>query len=389
MDLELSDEQRELRDGVRRVLDEQCPPALPRAVHERGETGAALWRRMVDLAWPGVAIAEAQGGLGLGAVELCLVAEELGRAVAPGPFLATATQYAPLLQEAGESALAHEPESAAAHEPGSALAHERLARVAAGALTGTVALAEDDRWDLAGVACRARRAGAGFVLSGRKTGVFDGATADEIAVVARGDEGLAVFLLPGTALKAEPRTLLDPTLALADLALDDVAVPAERVLLAPGPAVERAVARALEVATVALALATAGACRRIFELTLEYAKVRRQYDRPIGSFQALKHRLADLYLTVERATALGYFAALTLAEDDPRRAEAAALAKAEAGDCQRLLVEDGLQLHGGIGFTWEHDLHLWLKRAKAGDALLGGATEQRARLARRLGLVAA
>jgi len=389
VDLELSDEQRELRDGVRRVLDEQCPPALPRAVHERGETGAALWRRMVDLAWPGVAIAEAQGGLGLGAVELCLVAEELGRAVAPGPFLATATQYAPLLQEAGESALAHEPESAAAHEPGSALAHERLARVAAGALTGTVALAEDDRWDLAGVACRARRAGAGFVLSGRKTGVFDGATADEIAVVARGDEGLAVFLLPGTALKAEPRTLLDPTLALADLALDDVAVPAERVLLAPGPAVERAVARALEVATVALALATAGACRRIFELTLEYAKVRRQYDRPIGSFQALKHRLADLSLAVERATALGYFAALTLAEDDPRRAEAAALAKAEAGDCQRLLVEDGLQLHGGIGFTWEHDLHLWLKRAKAGDALLGGATEQRARLARRLGLVAA
>jgi alkylation response protein AidB-like acyl-CoA dehydrogenase len=381
MDLELSDEQLELRDGVRRVLEEQCPPALPRAAHERGETGAALWRQMVELAWPGVAIAEAQGGLGLGAVELCLVAEELGRAVAPGPFLATATQYAPLLQEAGKSALAH--------DPGRALAHERLERVAAGSLTGTVALAEEDRWDLARVACRAQRAGGGFTLSGRKTGVFDGATADEVAVVARGEGGLGVFLVPGRELKAEPRTLLDPTIALADLALDGVAVPAERVLLAPGPETERAVSRALEVATVALALATAGACRRIFELTLEYAKVRRQYDRPIGSFQALKHRLADLFLAVERATALGYFAALTLAEDDPRRAEAVALAKAEAGDCQRLLVRDGLQLHGGIGFTWEHDLHLWLKRAKAGDALLGGAVEQRARLARRLGLVAA
>jgi alkylation response protein AidB-like acyl-CoA dehydrogenase len=381
MDLELSDEQLELRDGVRRVLEQQCPPALPRAVHERGETGAALWRQMVELAWPGVAIAEAQGGLGLGAVELCLVAEELGRAVAPGPFLATATQYAPLLQEAGASARAH--------DPGRALAHERLARIAEGALTGTVALAEDDRWQPERIACRARRAGAGFVLSGRKTGVFDGATADEIAVVARGDEGLGVFLVPGSAVKAEPRTLLDPTLALADLALDDVAVPAERVLLAPGPETERAVTRALEVATVALALATAGACRRIFELTLDYAKVRRQYDRPIGSFQALKHRLADLFLAVERATALGYYAALTLAEDDPRRAEAAALAKAEAGECQRLLVTDGLQLHGGIGFTWEHDLHLWLKRAKAGDALLGGAIEQRARLAKRLGIAAA
>ena len=373
MDLEISEEQLELRDGVRRVLEEQCPPALPRAAHERGETGAALWRQMVALAWPGVAIAEAQGGLGLGAVELCLVAEELGRAVAPGPFLATATHYAPLLQEAGPSALAH----------------ERLARVAAGSLTGSVALAEEDRWDLARVACRARRAGDGFTLTGRKTGVFDGATADEIAVVARGEGGLGVFLVPGRELKAEPRTLLDPTLPLADLALDDVAVPAERVLLAPGPDGEHAVARALEVATVALALATAGACRRIFELTLEYVKVRRQYERPIGSFQALKHRLADLYLAVERATALGYFAALTLAEDDPRRAEATSLAKAEAGDCQRLLVEEGLQLHGGIGFTWEHDLHLWLKRAKAGDALLGSATEHRARLARKLGLEAA
>jgi alkylation response protein AidB-like acyl-CoA dehydrogenase len=373
MDLELSEEQRELRDGVRRVLEEQCPPALPRAVHERGETGAALWQQMVALSWPGLAIDEAHGGLGLGPVELCLVAEELGRAVAPGPFLATATQFTPLLREAGAAPLAH----------------ALLRRVAEGTLTGSVALAENDRWDVGATACRARRSGEGFALRGRKTGVFDGAAADEIAVVARADEGLGVFVVPGGAVKAAPRTLIDPTLALADLVLDDVAVPAERVLIAPGPGTERAVERALEVATVALALATTGACRRIFELTLEYAKVRRQYERPIGSFQALKHRLADLYLAVERATALGYFAALTLAEEDPRRREATALAKAEAGDCQRLLVADGLQLHGGIGFTWEHDLHLWLKRAKAGDVLLGGAVEHRARLARRLGLVAA
>jgi alkylation response protein AidB-like acyl-CoA dehydrogenase len=373
MDLELSEEQSELRDGVRRVLEEQCPPALVRAVHERGETGAALWQQMAALAWPGLAIDEAHGGLGLGAVELCLVAEECGRAVAPGPFLATATQLAPLLQEAR----------------GSACAEDALARVAAGRLTGTVALAEDDRWDLGAIACRAERDGAGFRLTGRKSAVFDGASAEEIAVVARGDAGLGVSLVPGAAAKAAPRTLLDPTLPLADLLLDGAPVPAERVLVAPGPAGARAAERALEVATVALALATVGTCRRIFEWTLEYTQVRRQYERPIGSFQALKHRLADMYLCVERATALGYYAALTLAEDDPRRAEAAALAKAEAGDCQRLVVEDGLQLHGGLGFTWEHDLHLWLKRAKAGDALLGGAAAQRARLAARLGLAAA
>jgi len=161
------------------------------------------------------------------------------------------------------------------------------------------------------------------------------------------------------------------------------------VLLAPGPQVEGKVTRALEVATVALALATVGTCRRIFELTLEYAKDRRQYGRPIGSFQALKHRLADLYLAVERATAVGYFAALTLAEEDERRGEAASLAKAAAGDCQRLVAREGLQLHGGIGFTWEHDLHLFLKRAKVGEPLLGSAAEQREKLARRLGLVAA
>ncbi len=373
MDLELSEEQQALRDGVRRVLEEQCPPALPRAVHERAETGLALWQQLVALGWPGVAIDEAHGGLGLGAVELCLVAEEIGRAVAPGPFLATATQLAPLLQATGDAPLAH----------------ALLRRIAAGTVTGSLALAEADRWEVARVACRARREGEGFTLAGEKTAVFDGASAEEIAVVARGDEGVGVFVVPGSAVKATPRTLLDPTLALADLTLDDVAVPAERVLIAPGLAAERAVERALEVASVALALATVGACRRIFELTLEYAKLRRQYERPIGSFQALKHRLADMYLSVERATALGYFAAATLAEDDPRRAEAAALAKAEAGDCQRLLVAEGLQLHGGIGFTWEHDLHLWLKRAKVGDALLGSAAEQRARLARRLGLVAA
>ncbi len=373
MDLELSEEQRELKDGVRRVLEAHCPPAVPRAVHERGESGAALWQQLVALAWPGLAIAEAQAGLGLGAVELCLVAEELGRAVAPGPFLATATQFVPLLQEAGASPLAN----------------DLLRRVAEGSLTGSVALAEHDRWDLAAIRCSARRAGDGFRLSGHKTAVFDAATADEIAVVARAEEGLAVLVLPGGAAKRQPRTLLDPTLALADLAFDDVSVPQGRVLIRPGPHAERAAARALEVATVALALATVGTCRRIFELTLAYAKDRRQYGRPIGSFQALKHRLADLYLAVERATAVGYFAALTLAEDDERRGEAASLAKAAAGDCQRLVAGEGLQLHGGIGFTWEHDLHLFLKRAKTGEPLLGSAAEHREKLARRLGLVAA
>ena len=201
------------------------------------------------------------------------------------------------------------------------------------------------------------------------------------------DAGLGAFVIPGAAVVATPRTVLDPTLPIADVRLDAVVVDADRVLAEPGsPHVEGAVERVLQEAAVAVAAMTAGACRHIFETTLAYAKVREQYGRPIGSFQALKHRLVEMYLAVERATALVYYAALAIAEDATDRATAAAAAKAAAGDCQRLLAEDGLQLHGGIGFTWEHDLHFSLKRAKTGDALFGGAVAQRAALAQLLGV---
>jgi alkylation response protein AidB-like acyl-CoA dehydrogenase len=186
---------------------------------------------------------------------------------------------------------------------------------------------------------------------------------------------------------AAPRTVIDPTLPIATVTLAGVEVGDDAVLLEPGdPAAARAIERALEQSVTAMALSTTATCRRIFEMTLDYAKDREQFGRPIGSFQALKHRLADLYLAVERASALAYFAALTIAEDDHRRAVAASMAKAAAGECQRLVVRDGLQLHGGIGFTWEHDLHLFLKRAKAGDLLFGTAAAHRARLAALLGL---
>jgi alkylation response protein AidB-like acyl-CoA dehydrogenase len=147
--------------------------------------------------------------------------------------------------------------------------------------------------------------------------------------------------------------------------------------------------RALQQATTAMALSTVATCRALVEVTIDYAKHREQFGRPIGSFQALKHRLADCYLGVERAAALGYFAALTIAEDDERRAVATSMAKAAAGATQRTVVRDALQLHGGIGFTWENDLHFWLKRAKTGDLLFGNAANHRARLAALLGLEAA
>jgi alkylation response protein AidB-like acyl-CoA dehydrogenase len=386
MDLELSEDESDLRDNVRAVLAGVCPPAVVRAVYEGKGNGTATWAKMVELGWPALAIPEEHGGLGRGFVEVALVAEELGRAVAPGPFLATVTQCAPAVQAL----------DALGGDGAPALVTELLGRVAAGESTGTVALAEAGRWEPSAVAAVAIETADGWVLHGTKDAVLDGAEADEVLVVARaagsaGPDGLGAFVVPGPdlAAAARARLVIDPTLPLADLVLDGVVVPTGRVLAVPGtPGVAEALDRAGQEATIALAASTVGACRAIFEQTVEYAKVREQYGRPIGSFQALKHRMADMYLAVERATALCYYAALTIAEDDPRRAEAASMAKAAAGECQQLVVQDGLQLHGGIGMTWEHDLHFLLKRAKAGDALYGNALHHRARLARMLGLVA-
>jgi alkylation response protein AidB-like acyl-CoA dehydrogenase len=185
---------------------------------------------------------------------------------------------------------------------------------------------------------------------------------------------------------AKPMAVIDPTMPVATVRLHSVEVEADRVVLEPG-APTTPIDHAMQEATTAMALSTVATCRAIFETTLQYAKDREQFGRPIGSFQAVKHRLADMYLAVERATSLAYFAALTIAEDDDRRAVATSMAKAAAGECQRFVAGNGLQLHGGIGFTWEHDLHFLLKRAKTGDLLFGTAASHRAQLARLMGLM--
>lgn len=369
MDLEFSEEEAALRDDVRDVLANISPPSAARAVYEGTRDDTAVWKQMVELDWPGLAIAEAFGGVGMRFVDLAIVVEELGRATTPGPFLATTTQFVPALRELG----------------GDEIQARFLPGVAAGRLTGTLAIAERGRWDAAAVETTAVPAGAGWELSGRKQAVLDGATADEIVVIARGEAGLGAFVVPRAAVDVSARNVIDPTLPLADIVIDRLTVEPDRVVATPGATLAAALERALDEATIALAIATIGTCRRIFEVTVDYAKEREQYGRPIGSFQALKHRMADMYLAVERASSLAWFATLTVAEDDPRRREARSLAKAAAGECQRLLVGEGLQLHGGIGFTWENDLHLLLKRAKTGDALFGNAIAHRAALAAMLG----
>ncbi|MEJ7583686.1 MAG: acyl-CoA dehydrogenase family protein [Acidimicrobiales bacterium] len=364
MDFELTRDQLELQRTVRDILDQQCPPAVVRRVVEDGVGADALWSTLVGLDWPALAVPEELGGIGSTWVELAVVIEELGRAVAPTPFLATVTQFVPVVREAGTVEQQKRFVSGAA----------------SGQLTGTLAVDEGTgSWLPSEVKARAVRDGGGYRLSGRKRFVVDGAYADEIAVAIRLDGALRVVVVSGSEVDAQPLRPIDATTHHADLALDGVRVEGDR-LLGDGDATS-ALTRAVEEATTAVAVSTVGTCQAIFDLTLDYVKQRQQFGVPVGSFQAVKHKLADMYRDLERARALASFAALCLAEDDPRRAAATAMAKAAAGECQRRVFQDGLQLFGGIGYTWEHDLHLYLRRAKVGELYFGSASQHRRRVA--------
>ena len=364
MEFEFTEDQLELQRAVRDVLDAEAPPELARAVADGQPGTEEFWKTLVDLEWPAMALPGDAGGLGYGWVELAIVLEELGRHAAPGPFVATVTQFAPLV--------------AAAAEP--AHAAELLAPVAAGRTTGTIAVDEGSgTWGPAGVQATARRDGDDVVLSGTKHYVVDGATADEVAAAVRLDGDLRVVLVPGSALQAIEVVPIDPGVRHATIALDGVRVPADR-LLGDSDATEP-VRRALEESVTAVAAVTLGACQRIFDIINAYTKERVQFGVPIGSFQAVKHKLANMYRDIERARVLVYYAALTLAEDHPDRTLAASMAKAAAGEAQRRCVQDGLQLAGGIGYTWEHDLHLFLRRAKVGELHFGSASHHRRKVA--------
>jgi alkylation response protein AidB-like acyl-CoA dehydrogenase len=354
--LAFTDEQEELRSAISGVLAKECPPSLPRSVVEGKGDADGLWAKMVELDWPALTVPEADGGIGHSYVELAVLVEELGRVVAPGPLFTTVTQFAPFVRESGGS----------------------LAAVASGEVTGTVAIAERPTgWSLDGIQTTVSPDG---VLNGTKHHVLY-PHADEVAVVARQESGeLAVAIVPAADVTIDEITPLDQTRPVGHLSFDSVQV--ERVLTGGTDAVRRA----LEESTVAMAIETLGTCQAIFEVTLQYAKDREQFGVPIGSFQAVKHRLADCYIQLERARALCYFAAACLAEDDPRRHEATAMAKAASGDCQRFVAAEGIQLLGGIAYTWEHDHHLWVKRAFTGDLLFGTASQHREPVADLIGL---
>lgn len=369
MDFEISEAQEELRDSVRAVLERECPIEIARERVEKGAPVAQPWRSATQLGWTAIALPERFGGLGMGFAELALVIEEHGRFLAPGPFLPTVGQFAPLVREAGDESQQR----------------RFLGEVAAGNLAGTLAVANAAGSLVPDAALRAVPENDGWRLDGERHYVMEADSADEIAVAARvqtGD-GVGLFALPRARVEIRGVESLDATRPVARVICDGVRVEDDRVLGRPG-ACAAPLGRALEEATVSLVLDAVGAAQGLFERTLEYAKHRTQFGQPIGSFQAIQHKFADMFTLLEKARSVAYFASMTLAEDDPRRALAASMAKVAAGDCQRLLAKEGIQVHGGIGFTWEHDIHLFVKRLKACELLLGTSAGHRARIANAL-----
>ena len=371
MDFALTDEQLELQKELRRFLtNHSADAAVRKQLDDPSGYDRELWQRMGgELGLQGLAIPEQFGGSGFTFVELGLVIEELGRALTVSPFLGSCVMAATLVQAVGNDAACS----------------ELLPGIASGERVATVALAEDSgSWQLDDVTLTASNSGADWVLDGHKSYVLDGAAADTLLVIARTPAGAAVFVVDGRApgLDRTPMATLDLTRKLARLEFS--ATPAR--LLAEGGEAAAAVASMLDLTSIALAAESVGGNAKVLEMAVEYAKVREQFGRPIGSFQAIKHKCAAMLVDVESSRSAAYYAlwaAATGHEDVP---VVAPLVKAHCVDTYLAGAGENVQIHGGIGFTWEHSAHLYLKRAKSSQALLGDSDLHRQLLAERIGI---
>ena len=365
MDFRLTDEQNALRTSARALLAAECPASLARARYDDATAvperlGAALREQ----GWLRLLVPDADGGLGLGVVELCLVLEEAGRALVPAPLWSTAGLFVPLVMAATDESVRG----------------SLLRRVADNGVLGTAAIAEQNgRWTLTTASTTATAHGDGWHLNGTKRLVPEAGSAAVLLVNAQGPDGLDVFAVERNAVTPVWVETVDRSRAVYDVTFDDTPAYRLHVDLA-------AATKALEIATVSVAVELLGAARWILDTTVGYAKVREQFNVPIGSFQAVQHMCADDLLDFERAWAAAYWAAMCLDADDEASPRATAVAKASAGDAARHIAKDGIQIHGGIGYTYEHDLHLYIRRVYAAESLLGGADEQRERLADLLAL---
>jgi alkylation response protein AidB-like acyl-CoA dehydrogenase len=379
MDFGFSQEQELLRATAHKFLENECTSTFVRArMAEPAGTTDEFWAKLAEQGWLGLVYPEEYGGSGLGFVDLTVLLEEMGRVVMPGPYFSTVLLGGLTILEAGSTAQKK----------------EWLPRIASGAARATLAWTEPSaRWDAAGVGATAQLGSGGFVLNGTKLFVPDAHLADVIVVVARtrsggkAEDGIGLFLVPkGTrGLEVTLLPTMDQTRKLCEVKLADVRVPAD-ALLGAGDAGWAALARVVERATVALCAEMCGGAQRVLDMTTDYAKIRIAFGKPIGAYQGVKHQAADMLVDVENAKSLTYYAAWAVDQGGPEAGLAASMAKAYVSDAYRKVAGAGIQLHGGIGFTWEHDLHLYFKRAKSSEFTFGDAVHHRERVAQLISL---
>jgi alkylation response protein AidB-like acyl-CoA dehydrogenase len=354
MEFGLSESQQMLKDNARKFFAGECPMAEVRRLMET-ETAydKALWAKMVEQGYTGIIFPEEYDGVGLGKVELILLMEEAGRALLPGPLFSTVALAGTILNEAATPAQKK----------------KYLAPICRGEVRATSAILEAGAsWDLANVRMTSEKG----TISGEKVFVPDAAIADFLVVAAR--EGVCVVDAKGKGINIEPMAGMDQTRKLYCVHFENA--PAEKL------GNSASLARAIDVATAALTAELVGGMQRTLDITVEYAKMRKQFGKSIGMFQAVQHQCADMYLELESSRSAAYYAGWALEEGAPDAAVAVSIAKMYASDAARTVGNRGIQIHGGMGFTWENDLHLYYKRAKASETAFGDATLHRERIAR-------
>jgi len=371
MNFAFTEEQEELRSTVRSFLESK---SAEEAVREQMETDngfdGAVWSQMAEqMGLQGLHIPEEFGGSGFGYVELGIVLEEMGRALLCAPFFSSVVLAANTLLLSGDDA------AKSAHLPG----------IASGETIATVAFTEPSgKWDESGIEMQASGAGGDFTLTGTKMFVIDGHTANLIIVAACTSAGVSLFVVDGDAsgLTRTALSTMDQTRKQAKLEFDNT--PA--TLLGTDGAGWEVLSQMLDLAAVSLSAESVGGAQKVLEMAVDYAKVRVQFGRPIGSFQAIKHKCADMLLEVESAKSAAYYGMWCASEMNDELASVASLAKAYCTEAYFHAAAENIQIHGGIGFTWEHPAHLYFKRAKSSELMFGDPTYHRELLAQRIGI---
>jgi alkylation response protein AidB-like acyl-CoA dehydrogenase len=371
MNFAFSEEQEELRSSVRRFLEDKSPMTEVRRLMETAEGyDPAVWKQMGEqLGLQAIAIPEEYGGAGFGYVELTVIFEEMGGALLCAPYFSTVALAANTLLSSGD-------ESAK---------KDLLPGIASGETIATLALTEDTgRWDLDGITLVATGKGGDWKLDGHKMFVIDGHTADLILVAGRTAKGVSLFAVESGAAGVTRTALATMDQTRKQARIEFSGTPGRLVGEEGGAG--PALSRTLDLAAVALAAEQVGGAQRCLDMAVDYAKTRIQFGRPIGSFQAIKHKCADMLLEVESAKSAAYYAGWAAAEDSEELPVVASLAKSYCSEAYFHAAAENIQIHGGIGFTWEHDAHLYFKRAKSSELLLGDPSYHRELLAQRIGI---